>query len=132
VIVSGLAYPGSTPRKALDLALSQAAVLASAATLGELARVLGRRKIRRYLAVDEAAAFLARFSQRSVSVLVTSDAKVVRDPDDNAFVNLAIDGAADFLVTGDQDLLVLGTVGKSRIVTPAAFLDFMRPVTPKR
>jgi uncharacterized protein len=108
---------------ALDKAMSQGIVLASAETLGELARVLGRRKMRRYLGADEAAAFVARYSQKIVPVVVTSTQSRSRDIDDDAFVNLAIDGAADWLVTGDSDLLVLNQVGASRVVTPAGFLE---------
>lgn len=107
----------------MDLALARSAVLASAATLGELGRVIARRKLRRYLEPEEGAAFLAMYSRRAVPVLVTSGAEMVRDPADNAFVNLAIDGRADFLVSGDSDLLVLGAVGATRIVTPAMFVE---------
>jgi uncharacterized protein len=126
VVISALAYPGSNPRQALDLAFSEAVILTSTVTLAELAGVLGRKKFRRYLSADEAAAFLTLFSQRSVPVLITTEASVARDPDDNAFVSLAIDGRANFLVTGDRNLLVLGAVGATEIVTPAAFLDTVR------
>lgn len=100
--------------------------MASAATLGELARVLGRKEIRLYLDAGEAETFLAMFSQRSVPILIKSEATLVRDPDDNAFVNLAIDGRADFLVTGDRDILVVGVVGGTAIAIPAMFLDTVR------
>lgn len=132
VIVSALAYPGLTPRIVLDKALSQAIVLASAETLGELARVLDRRKMRRYLDADEATAFMATYSQKIVPIAVVSTGSRSRDADDDAFVNLAIDGAADWLVTGDRDLLVLDSIERTRIVTPAAFLEAIgSTATPK-
>jgi uncharacterized protein len=123
VIVSALAYPRSKPRIALDKALSKAVVLASADTLGEFARVLGRKKMRRYLDADEATAFLASYSQKIVPIVVISTRNRSRGADDDVFVNLAIDGAADCLVTGDRDLLVLGSIERTRIVTPAVFLE---------
>lgn len=115
----------------MDTALSQGVVLASVETLGELARVLGRRKMRRYLGGEEATAFVALYSQKVVPVIVVSRRSRSRDADDDAFVNLAVEGAADWLVTGDRDLLVLGAVERTRIVTPAAFVDVMRQATPR-
>ena len=44
-----------------------------------------------------------------------------RDPADRPFLELAVAGRAQFLVTGDQDLLVLGIVPGFEIVTPEAF-----------
>jgi predicted nucleic acid-binding protein len=52
----------------------------------------------------------------------------VRDPRDEHILALALAGNADFLVTGDNDLLVLAAdprLGKLRIVTVAAFLALL-------
>lgn len=52
-----------------------------------------------------------------------------RDPNDDHFLTAAMSGYADFLVTGDLDLLVLDgdpRVGSLRIVTPRAFADGLR------
>jgi len=47
---------------------------------------------------------------------------VTRDPDDDYVVAYATVGEADFLITGDKDLLALGEVGQVRIVNPQGFL----------
>lgn len=47
---------------------------------------------------------------------------ICRDPDDNKFLNCALLGGADYLISGDNDLLVLKIIGSSKIVTPAEFL----------
>lgn len=44
-----------------------------------------------------------------------------RDEADRKYLHCAQEAKADFLLTSDQDLLVLGTIGECRIVTPAAF-----------
>ncbi len=44
-----------------------------------------------------------------------------RDPKDNYLLAYALAGQADYLVTGDRDLLTLGSVGKVTILTPAEF-----------
>lgn len=44
-----------------------------------------------------------------------------RDPKDNKFLELAQDGSADVIVSGDLDLLVLGAFRGVPIMTPAMF-----------
>ncbi len=46
---------------------------------------------------------------------------VTRDPKDDYLIAYALVGAADYLVTGDQDLLILEQVDSVKIVTPRAF-----------
>lgn len=46
-----------------------------------------------------------------------------RDPKDDMMLEAAVAGAAEYLVTGDQDLLVLKEFKGTRIVTPREFLD---------
>jgi uncharacterized protein len=48
-----------------------------------------------------------------------------RDPKDDYLLAYALVGAADYLVTGDRDLLALGQVGGLRIVSPADFLRIL-------
>jgi putative PIN family toxin of toxin-antitoxin system len=56
----------------------------------------------------------------------THSALIVRDPKDQHILECALTGAADYLVTGDKDLLVLKEnlgLGKLVIVTPSEFLN---------
>ena len=46
-----------------------------------------------------------------------------RDPKDDYLVAYAIVNEADYLITGDNDLLVLGRVGALEVVTPTQFID---------
>ena len=48
-----------------------------------------------------------------------------RDPKDNFLLSLAIDGKADFLLTGDKDLLVLKKIGNTEIKTISEFFDII-------
>ena len=52
---------------------------------------------------------------------VTEAIRACRDPKDNRILELAVDGNADFIVTGDADLLVLNSFRGVRILTPATF-----------
>jgi hypothetical protein len=56
-------------------------------------------------------------------VVVTNDATgTCRDPKDDKFLALAASGKADYIVTGDQDLLVLQLYMKTRIITVSELL----------
>ncbi len=46
-----------------------------------------------------------------------------RDAKDDYLIMLAISGGADFLVTGDKDLLVLDGVEKVRVITPSTLME---------
>ena len=52
--------------------------------------------------------------------------QVCRDPEDNKFLNCAIIGGANYLVSGDDDLLTLKIIGSTEIITPFKFLKRYR------
>ena len=54
-------------------------------------------------------------------VPITETVAVCRDPDDDKFLELAVNGRADVIISGDADLLVLDTFRGIPIITPAAF-----------
>ncbi|WP_460670405.1 putative toxin-antitoxin system toxin component, PIN family [Larkinella ripae] len=56
--------------------------------------------------------------QTAIGVVPT----IVRDADDNYLLGICAGCQADFLITGDQDLLVLGRYGETKIVTMSHFL----------
>jgi putative PIN family toxin of toxin-antitoxin system len=49
-----------------------------------------------------------------------------RDPKDDFLAAYGVVNEADYLITGDQDLLVLQQVGQLRVVTPAQFVAVLR------
>ena len=54
---------------------------------------------------------------------VKSIVTICRDPKDNFLLALAKDGKADYLITGDKDLLDLKKFGKTKIKTITNFID---------
>jgi len=46
---------------------------------------------------------------------------VCRDPDDDHIISLADSSGAEYLITGDQDLLIMKIYGCTQIVTPRQF-----------
>ena len=124
-IVSAALLNGSVSRRAFDKALDGGTILVSAETIGELDDVLGRPDFARYLAEDERLEFLAVLLHETELVQVTHQIRACRDARDDKFLELAMSGAADCIVSGDQDLLVLHPFQGVPIVTPRDFLDEM-------
>jgi len=59
-------------------------------------------------------------------VHVSSNVTVSRDKDDDKFINCAIDGNCNFVVSGDKDLLEIREYGGIRIVTVKEFLEIIK------
>jgi uncharacterized protein len=106
-----------------NLARRTGTILASDGTLRELADVLGRPKIACYVTAAEAQLFLEEILVTVDLVPIRERFSVSRDPADNKFLDLAAAGDADYLVTGDSDLLVLGSFRRTTILTPGSFLN---------
>lgn len=97
-------------------------------TTAELVRVLAYPKFR--LSADEQTQLLADYLPHAKVVPMPVEPPSVptcRDAADLPFLRLARTGRASFLVSGDEDLLVLGQVGRCRIVRLDAFLDALMP-----
>ena len=64
---------------------------------------------------------MVRLRTEAEPVVICSVVDICRDPKDNFLLALAKDGNADYLITGDNDLLVLKEFGKTKIVTLTEF-----------
>ena len=64
---------------------------------------------------------LRRIFAVSELVAITERVAACRDPKDDKFLELAVNGRAELIVSGDDDLLVLGIFREIPIITPAAF-----------
>jgi uncharacterized protein len=122
VLISAALFPDAVPGKAMREALRRGHLLLSQATAEEIAEVLSRPKFDRYLSLPTRKRFLAAFVREAVVVETNQSFTACRDPKDDKFLELAVCGDASFVVTGDQDLLVLHPFREIPIVTPAAFL----------
>lgn len=124
VLISRLLLPSGVAARAVDHALARGVLLVSDATLSELATVLSRRKFDRYVTVAEREKFIFLLGGVARCVTITTPIVMCRDPRDDKFLQLALSGNADAIVTGDADLLALNPFHGIAIVTPAEFLDF--------
>ncbi|HYQ83670.1 MAG TPA: putative toxin-antitoxin system toxin component, PIN family [Rubrobacter sp.] len=109
VLVSALLFDESTPARAFFATLRQGEVLVSADTISELSEVLGRKKFRRYVTEAERERFLRSLLREGRLVEIREKIQACRDPKDDKFLELAVNGDADCIVSGDDDLLTLGS-----------------------
>lgn len=123
IFISHLLFPNSLPGKAFRKALSTGVLLVSKETMNELTDVLGREKFDPYLTFEEREEFLRQLSLVVELVPQLFSLKVCRDPKDDKFLSLAISGHADFLLTGDNDLLVLNPFKDVRILSCSTYLQ---------
>ena len=130
VLVSALLSPRGAPARFLRAAHEGAfTLITSPYVLDELVAVLARpyvRKVARLGPVEIAEARAAIEAMAKVVEGTHAVTGVLRDEKDHPILACALEGGADWLVTGDRrHLLPLKRFGRIQIVTPAAFLRAM-------
>jgi putative PIN family toxin of toxin-antitoxin system len=95
--------------------------------LEELVDVLNRPRIRdKYLLADsDIQAIVALILLRGEAVEPRERIAACRDPKDDKFLEVAVAGKADAIVSGDEDLLVLHPFAGIPILSPAAFMRLL-------
>lgn len=130
IIVSGLMTAATPPAQILDAVHSKKVILlVSDEVVFEYLRVLEYPHIRKYRKItDEAIRDLTcLFIEETERVEVFQSIKKSKDPDDDKFLSLAVEGKADFLITGDKaDLLSLKEVEHIPIITARQAVEKLR------
>ena len=122
VFISALLNPLGTPKKVINIAVSQFTILQSEATYQELATRISKNKFDRYLEKTDRLDFLLAIKNKSLFVDILHETKICSDLYNNKFLELAVSGMAQYIITGDNDLLILNTYQGIPIITPAEFL----------
>lgn len=121
-LVSRLLIPESVPARAVRKAVDEAQLLVSQATMEELADVLARPKFDAYVSIADRQEFFRMLGRIAELVPITFTVRACRDPKDDKFLELAINGRADLIVTGDKDLLELHPFRQIPIISPGQYL----------
>jgi uncharacterized protein len=122
VLISRLLVPASVSGRAVRRAVATGQLVVSEATMEELATVLGRRKVDPYLSIADRQEFIRLLGRIAEMIPVLRVVRACRDPRDDKFLEVAVNGRADLMVTGDRDLLELDPFMGIGILTPAAYL----------
>lgn len=123
VLISAILIPTSSSGKTLEVVLQNALPVISTHTFQELNEKLLLPKFDRYVSISDRRQFLKRFLLVSAFISVDTIITDCRDPKDNKFLELALDASANYLISGDQDLLILNPFRGISILTPQAFLN---------
>ncbi len=123
VLISALLISNSAPAKALKNAENSKIILYSIPILEELSDVLSRPKFNRYIDDKHITGFLARIYRSWREIKIIHTVKACRDPEDDKFLEVAVNGEASTLVTGDKGLVELHPFQGVNIITPTQFLQ---------
>ena len=118
--ISALQY-GGVPMHAIEYALIQDELVICAEIENEVVRIM-RKKFRR--PSESVLELMAAFTENATRIAVLGRlAGICRDPKDDFILECAATGNADLIVTGDKDLLSLGSYGTTMILTPRQYLN---------
>ena len=123
VIVSALLSESGKPAQAFRYARTNGDVLLSRDSLRELSEVLGRKKFDRYVTNERRKEFLETLVASAVLVEIIENVVVCRDSKDDKFLELALNGDAQCIISGDEDLLVLHPFRNVPIIRVEDFLS---------
>jgi putative PIN family toxin of toxin-antitoxin system len=122
VLVSRLLRFDSVPGRAAEKAIHSAVVLVSRSTMSELAEVLAQAKFDRYVTIEQRLQFIRLIAQTAEFVPVIHSIRECRDPKDDKFLEVALNGRADVIITGDADLLRMHPWRRVAILSPIHYL----------
>jgi len=122
VLISAALKERTPPEAAVHLAAESHHLLKSTITERELFVTLDRPRLAP-LILPRFRDWLRELMAATELVEITERITACRDPKDDKFLELAVAGRADLIVTGDADLLVLNPFRDISIVTPAAFVQ---------
>jgi putative PIN family toxin of toxin-antitoxin system len=127
VFVSAALKPHSKPAQIIELVKEgEIALMLSHAILEELRKVFRYPKIRKELPLtaSEIDEVLAEIAQGAILTPGKIQIGAVKDdPEDNRYLECAVEGQADFIISGDKHLLSLKNYQDIKIVTPAEFIE---------
>jgi len=122
VLVSRLILPDSVPAQVLRQVELNSLLLFSESTMYELADVLSRQKFDRYVSLDDRRGFIERLGKIAEFIPIVQLVRECCDPKDDKFLEVALNGSADMIITGDTDLLAMNPWRGVEIFSPIDYL----------
>jgi putative PIN family toxin of toxin-antitoxin system len=127
VLISAALIDESVSARARNQAIRYGQLIATEQTFAELTRTLLAPKFDRYVSRAARETLLRRLQPIVEMVPVIQVVRACRDPRDDMFLEAAVNGRADVIVTGDKDLLALQPFSGIEIVTPSDYLALVEP-----
>ncbi len=124
VLISAALSKNGTSAKAIKVAEDFHQMILSAKTLREFSDTLLKTKFDKYFRpIDVRFAIISRYFNRCELITPFHSIKACRDPKDDMYLELALSGKANCIITGDPDLWELNPFETIPIISPKDFLD---------
>jgi uncharacterized protein len=122
VLVSRFILPESISAQGIRRVELDSILLFSDTTMMELAEVMACSRFDRYVSRENRERFVLELCSIVEFVPIIQTVRECRDPDDDKILELALNGRADVIITGDEDLLELHPWREIAILTPVSYL----------
>jgi putative PIN family toxin of toxin-antitoxin system len=124
VLISAALSKNGTSAKAIKVAEDFHRMILSAKTLREFSDTLLKTKFDKYFRpIDVRFAIISRYFSRCELITPFHSIKACRDPKDDMYLELALSGKANCIITGDPGLWALNPFETIPIISPKDFLD---------
>ncbi len=122
ILVSAFVFKSENANIVVRHAAKKHTLLFSESTFKELKSTLLKPKFAELVELPTISNFIINLVRIGEFIELAEKITVCRDPKDNKFLELAVAGNADCIVTGDKDLLVLNLFRGIKIISPSDFL----------
>ena len=124
IFVSGIHWTGSSEKILRIWMEGKFELVSSLPIIEEIVRVLANFKVP--LDAEDILWWESLILEKSILVIPTEEVEIVKnDPDDNKFIEAALEAKADFIVSQDKHLLVIKEYQRIKIVHPEEFLKLL-------
>ena len=127
VLLSFLIKRNSVPGVVVQHVLEHHRLLISSPVIEELASKCRKGKFRSYFTLEEGAEFVELLERVGGLVPIRTGVVACRDAKDNMFLDLALSGRADLLISGDKDLSDMKGLGGTAILPPKQCMRLLVP-----
>ncbi|MCL2720500.1 MAG: putative toxin-antitoxin system toxin component, PIN family [Treponema sp.] len=115
-------YWAGNPRKVFDrITKGLDELFITDEILNEIVSVMEKKKYK--VNKNEINEYIKIIESYSIKIISKNIPEVSRDIDDNKILQCAVDGNCDFIITGDEDLLVLREYNNIKIIKPREYLE---------
>lgn len=122
-ILSAALTPKSISYQAVQKASLHFQIVLSTPIWNEIQDIFSRKKFEKYISEESRLIFLTSLKQNAVFIEPTEIITDCRDSKDNKFLELAVASDAHFIITGDEDLLILNPYRNIMILKSGDFLN---------
>lgn len=128
IFISGLIIPSGYPYRFIKLwKINTFQIITSEKQISEIKQVLERKKLKRYHVNEKTILIITTLLEKYCFTIPLQQSPIkVRDPKDQFILEMALSSRADYLISGDKDLLSLKgnhKLGKTKIMTVGEFIN---------